>query len=301
MMNEQQQRRILSWLEEDADDILGGDDEENETGVFPDQVSEHDTDSEPECDNDLHQVFSNYNESLEMPNEEHLSLRLVNESMEVLESAFSDGNEEPLINISSSNFYIVEKLERNGTSRIICKWRKTLYPQVARTRRHNIVTKQPGPQGAAYEVSSPLESWLPFLDINMLQHVVDCTNIKITYMQFNYERSRDAEHTNLIELKALISIMCLIEIRKASHTSVDDIWMADGTEIDKCRAVMSKQRFQFYKERSTVNKLAPIREIYESFVKNCDTCYKNNENVTLDEMLESFRGSAVANICLTNL
>ncbi|CAG4981590.1 unnamed protein product [Parnassius apollo] len=85
-MDEQQQRRILSWLEEDSDDIRGGHDEENETGMFSDQVSEHDTDSEQECDDDLHQVFSNYDESLEMPNEKHLRLELVNESMEVLES-----------------------------------------------------------------------------------------------------------------------------------------------------------------------------------------------------------------------
>ncbi|CAG4937438.1 unnamed protein product [Parnassius apollo] len=48
-----QQRRILSWLEEDVDDILGGDDEENETEMFPDKMSEHDTDSEQECNDDL--------------------------------------------------------------------------------------------------------------------------------------------------------------------------------------------------------------------------------------------------------
>lgn len=52
-MDETQQRRILSWLEQDADDVLGGDDEENECGVYPDQISEHDTDSEQECEDDL--------------------------------------------------------------------------------------------------------------------------------------------------------------------------------------------------------------------------------------------------------
>ncbi|CAG5059854.1 unnamed protein product [Parnassius apollo] len=82
-----QQRRILSWLEEDVDDILGGGDDENETGVFPDKVNEHYIDSEQECEDDLHQVFSNYDESLEISNEEHLGLGLVNESMAALESA----------------------------------------------------------------------------------------------------------------------------------------------------------------------------------------------------------------------
>ncbi|CAG5059150.1 unnamed protein product [Parnassius apollo] len=111
-MDEQQQRLILSWLEEDANDTLGGDDEENETGMFPDQVGEHDTDSEQECDDDLYQIFSNYDISLEMPNEEHLGFVLVNESTEVLKSAFSDGDGEPLIKISTSNFYIVKKGEK---------------------------------------------------------------------------------------------------------------------------------------------------------------------------------------------
>lgn len=79
--------------------------------------------------------------------------------------------------------------------------------------------------------------------------------------------------------------------------------MADGTGLDKCRATMSKQRFRFLlrvlrfdnihtrEERNSVDKLAPIRQIFESFVNNCKTHYKNAEYVTIDEMLESFRGS----------
>ncbi|CAG5016320.1 unnamed protein product [Parnassius apollo] len=108
-MDEQQPRRILSWLEEDADDILGGDDERNKTGMLPDKESERDIHLEQECDDDLHQVFLNYDESLEISNGEHLGLGLVNESVEALESAFSDEDEEPLIKISSNNFYIVKK------------------------------------------------------------------------------------------------------------------------------------------------------------------------------------------------
>ncbi|CAG5004838.1 unnamed protein product [Parnassius apollo] len=72
-------------------------------------MSEHDTDSEQECDD---QVFSNYDESSEISNEEHLGLGLVNESMEALESAFSDCDEEPLINISSSNFNVAKRREK---------------------------------------------------------------------------------------------------------------------------------------------------------------------------------------------
>ncbi|CAK1589639.1 unnamed protein product [Parnassius mnemosyne] len=101
----------------------------------------------------------------------------------------------------------------------------------------------------------------------------------------------------------MIGIMYLIGIHKSSHALIDDIWMADGTGLDKCRASMSKQRFRFLlrvlrfdnihtrEQRKAVDKLAPIREIFEQFVKNCQTNYKNTEYVTIDEMLESFRGS----------
>lgn len=297
-MCEEQQRRILSWLEDESEDVCGGEEEEDEVATCLDQRSEHNTDSEQECEDlvptEQHEVpLEEPDQVLESFDEQHMEL----------ESSYSDDDDEPLINISSQNFYIVKKRERNGTYKIISKWRKTPYPQGVRTRRQNIVTEQPGPQGAAREVSCPSESWLLFLDVDMLQHVVDCTNIKITSMQTNYERERDCEQTNLIELKALIGVMYLIGIHKSSHTSIDDIWMADGTGIEKCRAVISKQRFQFLlralrfddittrQERNSIDKLAPIRQTYEAFVKNCETYYKNNEYVTIDEMLESFRGS----------
>ncbi|CAG5059851.1 unnamed protein product [Parnassius apollo] len=69
-MDNQQRRRILSRLEKDVHEILSGDNDKNETGMFPYKLSKHDNDSEQECDDDLHQVFSNYDESLEISNED---------------------------------------------------------------------------------------------------------------------------------------------------------------------------------------------------------------------------------------
>lgn len=151
-------------------------------------------------------------------------------------------------------------------------------------------------------MNGPLDAWLLFLDTNLLQHIVDCTNIKIAFLQVNHDRVRDAEYTNLIESKALIGVMYLVGIHKSSHTSIDDVWTADGTEIVKCRAVMSEQKFQFLlrvlryddmntQERNPIDILAPTRHIYEEFVKNCEANYTNHPYVTIDEMLESFKGS----------
>ncbi|CAK1581579.1 unnamed protein product [Parnassius mnemosyne] len=255
-MDGRQQERILHWLEEEEEEILGGEYDEDGNHIYPDETSEHNTDSEQECDDG------------DPETQDHVSESSEDQQMDV-DSSDSDDNE-PLIHI---------------------------------TRRQNIVTEQPGPQGTARAVSNPFESWLLFLDVDMLQHIVECTNIKIASMQTNYERQRDCEETNIIELKALIGIMYLIGIHKSSHALIDDIWMADGTGLDKCRASMSKQRFRFLlrvlrfdnihtrEQRKAVDKLAPIREIFEQFVKNCQINYKNTEYVTIDEMLESFRGS----------
>ncbi|GBP64338.1 hypothetical protein EVAR_14906_1 [Eumeta japonica] len=159
-------------VDEDEEDVFGGEDDEDEGAVYPDERSEHNTDSEQECDD-------NY-------------------------------------------------LATTGV----------------RTRRQNIVTEQSGPQDAARET--------------------------------NYERQRDCEETNIIELKALIGIMYLIGIHKSSHALIDDIWMADGTELDKCSATMSKQRFrssrcggQTYWELFCRTRLLPVAVEVICYVCRC--------------------------------
>lgn len=276
-MDARQNQQILRWLEEEIVEEVGGEEDEDENVDYPDEISEHDTESEQECDDDL-------------PQDE-------------LQPSNSDEDDIALANLSLRNFYIVKKRQRDGKNTTVCKWKKIPYPQAVRTRQHNIVVEQPGPQGAAREVSSPLESWLLFMDLEMLQHIADCTNIKIASMQINYQRERDCGQTNLIELKALFGVMYIIGLHKSSHVSIDDIWITDGTGLDFCRAVISKQRFQFLLrvlrfddihtriERNVTDKLAPIRWLYEAFIKNCEQYYRNNEHVTIDEMLESFRGS----------
>lgn len=65
---------------------------------------------------------------------------------------------------------------------------------------------------------------------------------------------------------------------------------------------MSLQRFRFLmrvirtddkktrEERRKYDKLAPIREIFDSFVKNFQKHYTISEYATIDEKLEAFKG-----------
>ncbi|CAG4967188.1 unnamed protein product [Parnassius apollo] len=208
-MDARQRERILHWLAEEEEEILGGEDDEDGNHIYPDETSEHNTDSEQECDDG------------DPETQDHVSESSEDQQMDV-DSSDSDDNE-PLIHMSSQNFYFLKKKDKSGHYKTICKWSKTPYPQGIRTRRQNIVTEQPGPQGTARAVSNPFESWLLLLGVDMLQHIVECTNIKIASMQTNYERQRDCEETNIIELKALIGIMYLIGIHESSHALIDDI------------------------------------------------------------------------------
>lgn len=42
-------------------------------------------------------------------------------------------------------------------------------------------------------------------------------------------------------------------------------------------------------QKKNIDKLAPISNIFEMFVKNCQDCYCVEEYLTLDEKLEKFR------------
>ncbi|CAK1581223.1 unnamed protein product [Parnassius mnemosyne] len=52
--------------------------------------------------------------------------------------------------------------------------------------------------------------------------------------------------------------------------------------------------------RKETDHLAPIREIFESFVAHCNQNYTPGEYCTVDEMLESFRGRCKFRVYISN-
>lgn len=76
----------------------------------------------------------------------------------------------------------------------------------------------------------------------------------------------------------------------------------DGTGMEVFRDTMCRNRFVFLlqnlrfdsaatrSERIKIDRLAPIRIIFEQFVKNSQDVYLPYENLTLDEELVAFRG-----------
>lgn len=181
-------------------------------------------------------------------------------------------------------------------------WKTIQPPQNSRTRAHNIVSHLPGVKRAAKNAKSPMEAWNIFFTDDMLQSIVIFTNCEIDRIKENYSRERNANSTNITEMKALIGLLFLAGLLKSSHLNTENLWSRDGTGIEIFPCVMSQQRFKFLlrclrfddksdrEERKKVDRLAPIREIFDIFVQNCKNNYTVSEYCTIDESLVGFRG-----------
>lgn len=119
----------------------------------------------------------------------------------------------------------------------------------------------------------------------MLSIVADNTNKFIRNVQFNYSRERDARETTLAEIKGLIGLLLLCGVRKCSRMNADDLYNKNGSSMENARLLMSERRFLFLlrairfddkdtrADRIQYDKLAPIREFWNKFVRNCKEAY----------------------------
>lgn len=184
----------------------------------------------------------------------------------------------------------------------ITKWNKNCPPKNVRTAHKNIVLQLPGVKTYAKSKKLPMDIWLCLFDEEMLNIIVDCTNIKIESVSQNFTRERDARPTTFSEIKALIGLLYLAGVRKANHMNLADLWRTDGNGVEAFHLGMNRNRFQFLmrcvrfddihtrQDRIQIDKLAPIRILFEKFNCNQKKCYSHSAYVTVDEKLEAFRG-----------
>lgn len=91
-------------------------------------------------------------------------------------------------------------------------------------------------------------------------------------------------------------------ILRASHLNLYDLWATDGTGIEFFRNCMNLKRFKFLMrvirfddartrlQQKALDKVAPIRDLFETLVEKCKANFAVSEYLTIDEMLEAFRG-----------
>lgn len=183
----------------------------------------------------------------------------------------------------------------------VTKWGVHCPPQNVRTPAVNLVRRLPG-VGQNIELESPISSWKLFFTNEILDDIVNHTNERIQKVRPNYNRERDAKDTSRNEIEAFIGLLYMAGILRASHLNLYDLWATDGTGVELFRNCMNLKRFKFLirvlrfdnartrRQRKTFDKLAPIRDVFEALVEKCKSNFAVSEFLTIDEMLESFRG-----------
>lgn len=171
-----------------------------------------------------------------------------------------------------------------------------------KTRPHNLLTKLPGVKAVAKGAATTLDCWQLFFSDEIIDKIVISTNQKIEQMRQGYSRSRDCPPTDAEEIRAFLGLLYMAGVKKGQHLNTSELWSTDGTAPEYFAAVMSERRFHVLiralrfddknnrRERAKIDNLAPIREIFDNFVNACSSNFSIGEYVTIDEMLDAFRG-----------
>lgn len=211
----------------------------------------------------------------------------------------SEGNERSSENTDSEqtndNFYV-------GKDKIT-RWKKSCGNLQVRVRAHNIIKYLPGPKVEARNALSAIDCIKPFMFDDVIKIIVGSTNVYIENVKHKFLRERDSRFTNETEIRALIGILFLIGTLRCSRRNAHKIWdNSKGSGVESCYLAMSEKRLRFLirclrfddvttrKERKELDKLAPIREVFEICLANFQRSLIASEYVTVDEQLLDFRG-----------
>nr|CAI5853546.1 unnamed protein product [Callosobruchus analis] len=164
------------------------------------------------------------------------------------------------------------------------KWKKTAPPKNIRTRSENIVSHLPGPIREGKQATTPMSSWNALFG-NIIPLVVKYTNIYIEQISDKFKNQSDTRITTCAEIRAFIGLLYLAGTDHGSRKNLDEFWAQDGLGSELFIATMSQRRFRFLLrvlrfddkrtrvERSELDKLAPVREVFELFTENCKQSY----------------------------
>ncbi|XP_023212527.1 uncharacterized protein LOC111615331 [Centruroides sculpturatus] len=181
-------------------------------------------------------------------------------------------------------------------------WESKVPSSLVRARSHNVFRGRQGRKGPALKAQSPTDFWCLFITPEILDLLVDKTNEFISDRRPNFDVTSRARDTDIVEMKAFLGLLLLAGIYHSNRMNLDDLWNVDGTGVEVFRLTMSLQCFRFLLccirfdskvtrlEKRKVDKLAPIRDLFEMFVENCVKNYSPSKFVTIDEMLVAFRG-----------
>ena len=214
-------------------------------------------------------------------------------------------------------------LRDSGGSPIV-QYEKDVY----RTRDGNVWHRDPNPRmpkvssphtvppGSATqrvnELTEPHELFELFLPDEELAAMAVYTNDKILPYRAKYKAQKaTTEEVSISELKALIGILLMSGLKNDNHVSPSQMF-SPFVGCPLYRATMSSARFCFLmrvlkfddsrtrRQRREVDKLAPIRSLWEKFIDACKNVYVPGPHLTIDEQLVPFRGKTSFKMYIPN-
>lgn len=264
MAYEREQQRLLAlWEGTEEDELQQNETDQSDTDI-PEDPSSHDETEEG---------------NVQSPVPSQLSLGNVFDHLESIDR--------------SGPYYI----GKDGTKWLVHKERKKL----GKTKRQNIVTQLPGVKGVAKEAKTVLDCWKLYFPDEVIQHIVNCTNKKLQKIRLTGSLKHNTP-TDFEEMSAFIGLLYLAGVKRAQHLNTSELWSTDGTAPEYFAATMSERRFHSLVqairfddidsrvERAREDNLAPVRYILDGFVERCIQHYSLGSYITVDEMLEGFRG-----------
>ena len=180
---------------------------------------------------------------------------------------------------------------RNGT-----KWRKTSPSAQRKTLRRNTLRVASGLTAISKNIDTPISAFqLPF-DDSIFNVIIDCSEKKAVQLGHpEWKLKRES-------LNAFIGILILFGATRGRKESIKCVWNDDGAFCRPIfKAIMGHYAFQNIlrfiradnhetcQERRTSDKLAPIREVWEIFTKNCQKCLVPESQMCVDKQLVGFR------------
>nr|CAI5820033.1 unnamed protein product [Callosobruchus analis] len=112
-----------------------------------------------------------------------------------------------------------------------------------RTPRKNIVSRLPGVKNIAKNANSVESCWRLYITEEMVEQIVQYTNIYLAKLRNNYSRERDCRDTDTTEVYAFIGLLYMAGTRKAQYVNTKELWDNSIFSPACFRLTMSRERF----------------------------------------------------------
>lgn len=173
-------------------------------------------------------------------------------------------------------------------------WHRQSQAARGRFSAHNVIHERQGPTRLTLRScgNSPFDAFSIFVTEDIIRTIVDCTNIEGNIQIQNWSP------TDANEIRCFFGLLLLIGVYKGKNSSISELWSkSDGRPIfnsamprDRFYMLLRCIRFDIRANRNTLDKFAPIRNIFERIVTKFRSSFQAGANVTVDEQLVTFRG-----------